>query len=155
MRNIINEFIKNKELGLIGASRNKNKWGNILLKELMKKGYNVHPVNPNYDSIEGIKCYSSVRELPKNVKNVIIALKPKIVMEVVKECYNAGIKRIWLHKGAGGQGSQSKEVIEFCSRNKIELVHSFCPLMFFHPAGFHKLHFWFNKLFGKLPEEFK
>jgi hypothetical protein len=65
-------------------------------------------------------------------------------------------KRIipWMHKDVGRRGLESKEAIEFHNKNGIDVMYDLCPMMFFPPVGMLKLHFWFKKIFGKLPEEF-
>ena len=114
----------------------------------------MYPVNRNAEVIEGEKCYPSVSELPKEVKNAIITVPPQITEQIVKECTQAGIKRVWMHKGVGGKGSQSKTAVEYCKVNGIEVVYGLCPLMFFTPTSIHKVHFWLRKLLHRLPEEF-
>ena len=136
------------------ASNNPKKWGNHLIKELQKKGFKVFPVHPKEESIEGEKCYSKLTELPSEVSNLIFAVKPEIVEEIIKECPDAGIKRVWMQKGMG-KGSVSKEAIEYCKENNIDYVYGVCPMMFLPPVGPHKIHYFLAKLFGGLPKELK
>jgi len=154
MKNIIQNFIQDKKVALVGVSRDPKKWGNMLFRELRKNGFTVYPVNRNAELIKGEKCYPTVSELPKDVKNAIITLPSDITEQIVKECAQAGIKRIWMHKGAGGKGSQSKTAIEYCKANGIDVVYGLCPLMFFTPTSIHKVHFWLRKVLHRLPEEF-
>jgi hypothetical protein len=154
MKHIIDTFVENKTLAIIGVSPNPRKWGNMLFKALKKKGYTVYPVHATAKEIEGVKCIATVKDLPGEVKNVILTVPADVTERVVRECKEAGIERVWMHKGAGGKGAQSKEAIAFCHENGIEVVHDFCPLMFFPPVGIHKVHLWFKKAFGKFPEDF-
>jgi hypothetical protein len=154
MKNIINDFINNKNIAMVGASQDKKNWGNMLLCALKMKGYTVYPVNPNIKEVDGEKCYSNVKELSKDITNVIIAVPPKITEQIVKECKEAGIKRVWMHKGGHGTGAVSEEAIKFCKENGIEVVYGLCPMMFFPPVGGHKVHFWIKSIFGTLPREF-
>ena len=155
MKTTIEHFIQDKEVALVGASQNKRKWGNMLFRELKKKGYTVYPVNLNATEIEGTKCYPTVSTLPAEVKNAIIVLPPEITEQIVKECAQASIKRVWMHKGAGGKGSQTKTAIEICKANGIEVVYDLCPLMFLPPVGIHKIHLWFKRLVGRMPGDLK
>lgn len=155
MKSVIEDFIREKNVALVGASRDAGKWGSALLRLLKKKGYRLYPVNPNADRIEGEQCYVGVKELPEEVTSVIMTVRPEITEKVVKECSGGGIKRVWMHAGAGGKGSASKAAKEYCRQNGIDVVYGLCPMMFYPPAGIHKLHFWFRKLLGKLPEELK
>jgi len=74
-----------KKIALIGASANPEKFGNIILKDLQKKGFEVYPVNPNYERIEGIKCYSSVQELPADIELLVFVLPPEKARNIVIE----------------------------------------------------------------------
>jgi len=151
MKATIEKFIQDKNVGLVGASRDPKKWGAGLTKMLTKKGYAVYPVNPQAEKIEGLTCYATVKKLPKNVSNVIISLPAAKALEVLKECSGTGVKRVWLHKGAGGAGASSPEAVEAARQVGLEVVYGLCPMMFFPPTSVHKVHFWFRKLSGKLP----
>ncbi len=50
-------------LAIVGVSRKKSKFGNVIYKELKKKGVNVFGVNPNMENIDGDKCYNNLYEL--------------------------------------------------------------------------------------------
>ena len=150
MINIINEFIKDKNVAMVGVSRSPGKWGNMLFKAIKKKGYTVYPVNPAMQTVDGQECFHSVSNLPKDVKNVIFVTTPDITEKVLQDCLQSGIKRVWMH-GGGGKGSQSPSSIEFCRQNGIEAVYDVCPMMFFPPVGFHNIHLWIMKIMGKFP----
>lgn len=154
MKNAINAFINEKTLAIAGVSRDRMKWGNSLFRAISKKGYSVFPVNPNAGQINGKKCYAAVSEIPGKIENVIIALPSEKVMPVLKDCAKAGVKRVWLHQGAG-KGAYSDEAVKFCRDNRLEPVYGVCPMMFYPKPGPHKIHYFFKKIFGLLPREFK
>ena len=154
MQNIINAFIDDKNIAIVGASENKKKFGNMMVRTFKKKGYNVFPVNPKSDTIEGEKCYSTIKELPSDVINVLFTVPPAVTEQVVKECPDAGVKRVWMHRGAG-KGAVSETAKEFCKENNIDVVYGVCPMMFLNVPGPHKFHYWLLKLFGGLPKELK
>ena len=56
MNAVIEKFVSDKNIALIGVSANNQKFGNILLVELTKKGYTVFPVHPELSEVNGIKC---------------------------------------------------------------------------------------------------
>lgn len=134
MKNIIDQFINDKNIALIGVSKDPRKFGNALFKELTKRGYIVYPVHPEMKEVEGSKCYPTLDDLPDKVTNL-------------------RIKRVWMHRGMGS-GSASIKAIEECKTKGIEVVYDFCPMMFVSPTGFHGFHFWMRKTFGKIPSEF-
>jgi uncharacterized protein len=154
MKKVIDQFINEKNIALIGVSRNPQKFGNALLKELSKKGYIVFPVHPELKEAEGIKCLSSLDELPENVNNLLIVVQPNVTEEIVSKINPKKIHRVWMSRGIG-KGSASEKAIMECKNKGIEVVYGFCPLMFFPPSGIHGFHLWMRKTFGKLPSEFK
>lgn len=97
-----------KKIAIIGATTNPNKFGNIVLKDLRKKGFEVYPVSPNYDEIDGLKVYKNVDELPKDVELLVFIVPPKIAIEELKKAYQSGFRKFWFQPGA-----ESPELIEY------------------------------------------
>lgn len=154
MKKIIDRFINDKNIAIIGVSKDERKWGNALVKELAKQGYSVFPVHPELKDAAGIRCYNALDDLPENVNNLLLAVQPKVTEEIVSRINPQKIKRVWMQRGAG-KGSASESAIQECKEKGIEVVYGFCPLMFFSPGGIHGFHFWLRKTFGKLPPDFK
>jgi len=153
MNTIIESFKGDKNIALIGISTNKQKFGNALLHELTKKGYTVFPLHPLLAEVEGIKCYPDVKTLPDFVTNLILVVNPLATGQIIPQLKDSPIQRVWMHRGAG-KGSGSAAAIEACKENGLEVVHGFCPMMFFSPSGIHSFHFWLRKKFGKVPAEY-
>ena len=122
------------------------------MTELSKKDYQVIPVNPKYEEIEGCRSIPTVKELPQEVENVILATPPKLSNEIVNQCIGTHIKRVWMIRGVG-KGSYTEEAHRLCAENGIEVVYGFCPMMFLG-EGIHKFHFWLRQRFGKMPNEY-
>lgn len=152
MKDTIERFITDKSIGLVGASRTAGKWGNALLREITAKGVEVYPIHPETDEIDGHRCVPSVKDLPADVKGVIIAVRPESSVRVAKECVDAGIDRVWFQKGVG-KGSGTPEAIDICRNAGIAVIHGVCPFMYYPPAGFHRVHWWLRKTLGRLPRE--
>lgn len=152
MKKTIQAFLDQKRVAIAGASNNKDNFGTSLLKEMAKKEYKLYPVNPNCDEIEGKPCVPTVKELPPEVENLILAVPPNLTEDIVEQCLGTPIKRVWMIKGVG-KGAYSEKAFKICQDNGIEVVYGFCPLMFLG-EGVHGFHFWLRKTFGKLPEEY-
>ena len=56
MRDTIQAFLDSKKVAIVGASPNRDNFGRSLMEELKKKDYEVIPVNPKYEEVEGIAC---------------------------------------------------------------------------------------------------
>lgn len=151
MKKTIYQFVQNNKLAIAGVSRNKNKWGHSLFNMLRNKGYEVFPINPYTDEINGVRCYRDISQLPEDIENIIITLSPDKSEALVRQLPGSGIRRVWFHKG-GGPGTHTQSALEYCVLKGIETIHDLCPLMFFPNAGIHKLHYLFVKLFGMLPK---
>jgi uncharacterized protein len=142
----IEEFLTFKTLALVGISRNGKKFGNSIYKELSAKGYNILPVNPYADAIDGIKCYPNFQSLDTKPDGLIISVGKKYVIDVLKQAQIAGIDNIWMQ-----QGSNTPEALEFCKKNNIQYISGKCILMYIEPVtGVHGFHRWLSKLFGGL-----
>ena len=147
-RSSVEQFLSEKTLALAGASRSGKKFGNTVVKELTKKGYELLLVHPEASEIEGLTCYSDLSELPDGVGGLVLIVPPEQTERITREAAAAGIRRIWMQ-----QGSESPTAVEFCRENGIDVIHGECILMYAQPTGFHKFHRWIWGLFGKLPEE--
>ena len=146
-KKLVDDFIAQKKLAVVGVSRKKSKFGNYIYRELKKKNYRVYPVNPRLEFAEGDKCYPDLSSIPEKLDGVVINVSPQKAVNVVKDANAAGIKRIWLQ-----QGSQSDEAIKFCEVNNIDCVSNECIIMFTEPLGFiHRAHKWIWDVLGKLP----
>ena len=152
MKDIIEEFLSSKKVAVVGASPRKENFGRSLLIELVKKDYEVIPVNPKCTEVEGISCVPTVRDLPEDVSSLILATPPSLSEYVIEQCIDTPIERVWMIRGVG-RGAYSEKAHELCRENNIKVVYGFCPMMFFG-EGMHKFHLWLRKRFGKLPGEY-
>jgi predicted CoA-binding protein len=145
---IVDDFMSQQKLAVVGVSRSSRKFGNVIYKELKGKGYKVFPVNPNVETIESDSCYPALNSLPEPVDGAVVVVKPNETEKIVKEASEAGIKRVWIQ-----QGAESKQAIKYCEDNHINCIHGECILMFAEPLGFiHKFHRGIWKIVGKLPK---
>ena len=152
MNDIIQAFLNKKQLAIAGASPNSDNFGLSLMKELEKLEHDVFPVNPRYQEIGGKVSIPTVRDLPETVDSLILAVPPAITEEIVEQCADSPIKRVWMVRGVG-KGAFSEKAYQSCKANGIEVVYGFCPMMFYG-KGMHRFHLWLRKTFGKLPEEY-
>jgi predicted CoA-binding protein len=145
-RGAIDAFLEQPAIGIVGVSRSGKGFGNLALRELRRKGYQLSIVNPEADLIEGERCYRHVADLPDSVGALLVVVPPAAAIEVVRAAKARGIRHIWLQ-----QGAESPEVIRVCAELGLETVAGECVLMFAKPTGVHKAHRWVWKVLGKLP----
>ena len=91
---------KNNLIALIGASNDKNKYGNKILLDLLAKNYNVVPINHKEDSIAGLKAYSVVQDLPSRPSIINFVVPPEVGLNITKELVEEGYNHFWYQPGA-------------------------------------------------------
>jgi predicted CoA-binding protein len=124
------EFLANKRVAVTGVSRHpENHGSNVVYKRLRERGYEVFAVNPNTDEVEGDRCYRDLRSIPGGVDAVVIATKPEIAEETMRECAELGIKHVWMHRGPG-PGSVSETAASYGRQRGIAVIDGGCPCMF-------------------------
>jgi uncharacterized protein len=148
----INDFLEQKRIAVVGISRDAASFSSVVAKELMKRGYDVVPVNPQTAGLLGQRCFANVKDIQPPVDAALLMTTPDVTDNVVVDCAEAGIRRVWMHR-AGGKGAVSDKAIEFCRDHGIAVVPGQCPLMFLpQTARFHRLHGWVRKITGRYPE---
>jgi len=79
-----------------------------------------------------------------------LAASPAVAEQVVKDCREAGIARVWLY-GISGKAN-SPRAVEFCRANGIAVIPGFCPNMFLpNTAWYHRFHGALLKIGRKYP----
>ncbi len=103
---------------ILGASKKRERFSNKAVRAYLKKGYEVFPVNPNYDEIEGIKVYHSLSELPVDKVDIVsVYVNPSIGITMIDEIIRLKPKRVMLNPG-----SESKEIIDRLRKAKVDVV---------------------------------
>jgi len=118
------EMLKLKNWAVVGATQDTSKFGYKVYDRLKNKGYNVYPVNPKFDEIEGLTCYHSISDIPDNIDVISLIVNYKIGMEVIDKAKEKGIKNVWCQPGA-----ESKELIEKAIAYGINIIVNECVLV--------------------------
>ncbi len=82
-------------LALIGASENPESLAFRLFTRLREGGFEVIPINPNYQMIGGIPCFTSLSELKTTPEVVIFMVNPKITLQILPQVVELQIKKVW------------------------------------------------------------
>ena len=134
------EFLAKKRIAVTGVSRSaKDHGANTVFKRLRDRGYDVFPVNPNADEVEGTRSYHDLKSVPGGVDAVVIGTRPEIADATMRECADLGITHTWMHRGPG-TGSVSATATEYGRSHGITVIDGGCPCMFEPTADFgHKV----------------
>jgi predicted CoA-binding protein len=84
----------------VGASKNRVKFGNQVLRHYINHGKTARPIHPSEKEIEGLTCYPSLAGAPRSIDAVSIITPPAVTEIVVREALRLGIQNIWMQPGA-------------------------------------------------------
>jgi uncharacterized protein len=117
-------FLAQRRIAVVGASRSRLKYGNIVYRSLRSRGYEVLAVNPAAGEIEGDPCHGDLASLPGPVDAAIFIVPPGKTEALVKEAAAIGIRCVWMQPGA-----ESAAAVRFCEERGMRTVHGVCILM--------------------------
>ena len=138
-------LLATRRFALVGVSRDPKDFSRAVLRELLGRGYDVVPVNPAGGEAEGRPLATSLAAIAPPVAGAIFMTPPAASGAAVREALQAGVRRIWLHRG-GGPGAASDEAIAACRAVGVTPITGLCPFMALDEAAwFHRLHGLFRR----------
>jgi uncharacterized protein len=154
IKDAASEFLAHKRIAVTGVSRKpQNHGSNVVYKRLRERGYEVFPVNPNAEEVEGDPSYHDLRSIPGGVDAVVIGTRPELAEETMRECAELGIQHVWMHRGPGA-GSVSEAATAYGRERGITVIDGGCPCMFDPTADLgHKAMRFVFTLNGHVPRE--
>ncbi|TAK58228.1 MAG: CoA-binding protein [Dehalococcoidia bacterium] len=148
MQQAVDDFLSRKRIAVVGVSRDSAQAANLVYRNLRKANYEVFAVNPNSTEVEGDACYADLKSVPGGVEAAMIVTTPLVADDVVQECAELGIDRVWMHRSFG-KGSVSPSAEAFCRERGIAVIAGGCPNMFLPGTDFgHKCMKWMLKVTG-------
>ena len=146
-KRLVDEFVAQEALAVVGVSRSGKGFGNAALRELVANGYRVHPVHPAAESVQGLPCAPDLASVREPVGGVLVVVPPEQTERVVREAAAAGIRRVWMQ-----QGSSSPAAVAYCADHGVDAVHGECILMHLRSGpAIHRFHRGLRRLLGRLP----
>jgi predicted CoA-binding protein len=113
----INQFLSSDAFGVVGASTNRHKYGNKVLRCYLQHGRVAVPVNPNEAAIEGVSCAKDVAALPPEVKSISMITPPAVTEQIVPLAIAHGIENIWMQPGA-----ESPAAVALCRAKGVNVI---------------------------------
>ncbi len=150
----VNDFLAQKRIAVAGVSRKESHHpvGNLVYRRLKSTGHDVFPVNPNIQTFEGDRCYPDLRSIPGGVDGVVIITRPETTEQIVRDCSDAGVHRVWMHQSMAKGSSVSPAAVDYCRQHDISVIAGACPMMFGPGVDVgHKCMRWMMSLTGRLP----
>lgn len=113
----IEQFLASPAFGVVGASTNRQKYGNKVLRCYQQNGRNVIPVNPNEAEIEGVPCAAAISDLRPEVESISMITPPSITAQLVPLAIEKGIKNIWMQPGA-----EHPDAVALCHAHEVNVI---------------------------------
>jgi predicted CoA-binding protein len=146
------DFLAQKRIAVAGVSRSPRQPANAIYRKLRDAGYQVFPINPRADEVEGDHCYPSLSAVDgPPLDGVVVVTAPNDSEAVVRECAAVGVPRVWIHRSFG-EGSVSQAAVQYGKANGIDVIEGGCPMMYCDPVDMgHKCMRWVLRMTRKLP----
>jgi uncharacterized protein len=113
----IRQFLASPAFGVVGASANRQKYGNKVLRCFLQNERKAVPVNPNDAEIEEIPCAATINDLPADVESISMITPPAVTARLVPLAISKGIKNIWMQPGA-----EDPEAVALCRERGINVI---------------------------------
>ena len=143
---LVADFLAQRTIAVVGVSDKRESGCNLAYRKFKEAGYAVRAVNPHQTTFSGDPCYPDLKSLPEKADAVFILANPKITEQVVQQCVELGIGRVWMHCLMGtkpglaaGMTSVSPEAVRLCREHNITVIPGTCPNQFLKPDFGHSL----------------
>jgi predicted CoA-binding protein len=150
----VHDFLAQPRIAVAGVSRDNRHHpaGNLIYRRLKKTGHEVFALNPNLPTFEGDRCYPDLHSIRGGVDGVVIVTRPETTERLVRDCADAGVRRVWMHQSQRKGSSVSPEAVAFCRQHDISVLAGACPMMYGADVDFgHTCLRWMLRLTGGLP----
>ena len=111
-------FLDGAHYAVVGASTDRSKYGNMVLRTYLQKNLSVTPVNPTADIIEGLSAVKSLSKIDGPVHGISVITPPAITEHVVQEAIDQNIGHIWMQPGA-----ESRDAVVAAEAAGVNVIH--------------------------------
>lgn len=126
--------MQKRTVAILGASRDRRKYGNKSVRAHLAQGYDVYPVNPHAEMVEGLTAYPDLVSVPaKELDRISVYLPPELVLRMLEEIQRRGAKEVWLNPG-----SDSDEVVARAEELGLDIIRA-CSIV---DVGESPANFW-------------
>ncbi len=108
-----------KTVAILGASTDRNKFGNKAVRAYLQAGYRVFPINPKEPVVEGLPSYPSIRDIPERPDVISVYLPPPVTLKLLHDIVQRGCEELWLNPGA-----DSREVVAAAESSGLTVVQA-------------------------------
>jgi len=118
----LKEIMSPKSIAIVGASDNKARIGGRPLAHMIEQKFSggIFPINPNRDSVQGIKAYSTLLDVKEDLDFILVAVPSQIVVSVLEQAVIKKAKTALIFSSGfseiGGQGEIYQNQIKKISK---------------------------------------
>lgn len=158
---LVQDFLAQKKIAVVGVSDKRETGCNLGYRKFKAAGYTVSAVNPRLTTFEGDPCYPDLKAIPEKPDAVFILANPNVTEQIVRQCIDLGITRVWMHCMMGtkpglaqGMTSVSQDAVQLCRAHGITVIPGSCPNQFLNPDFGHSMMrvMWRTFGFFQIPE---
>lgn len=114
----IPDFVSQRRWAVVGVSNDHHKFGRRIFEDMRRAGYEVVPVHASLTALDdGTPVFRSVKDIPDPPAVVDLVIPPAATVQVVQDCIDAGIQRVWFQPGA-----ESREAIALAEQNGLAVI---------------------------------
>lgn len=147
----VSEFLAGRRFAVAGVSRSGKQPANAIFRKLRDCGFDVVPINPNADRLEGATCYPDLASVPGSVDGLMVVTHPAVAADLVRQAAARGTRQVWFHRSFG-DGSVSETALQACADLGIRPIVGGCPLMYCQPVDLaHRCFRWWLGRQGRVP----
>jgi hypothetical protein len=143
---LVQDFLAQKKIAVVGVSDKRETGCNAAYQRFKEAGYSVSAVNPRLTTFQGDPCYPDLNSIPEKPDAVFILTNPKITEQIVQQCVDLGVQRVWMHCMMGtkpglaaNMTSVSQDAVRMCHEHGITVIPGACPNQFLNPDFGHKM----------------
>jgi hypothetical protein len=124
MKDHISQAIAQRNWAIAGVSRDRNKFGNIIYRDLRAAGYLVSAVNPYATEVEGDPVWPTLLDLPERPDVVDVVVPSHVGRKIADDAAKAGVPFFWLQPGA-----ESDDLINYAESLGLIVIHHACAMV--------------------------
>ena len=143
---LVRDFLAQSQIAVVGVSERRDTGCNLVYRKFKAAGYQVSAVNPRLTEFEGDPCYPDLRSIPEKPDAVFILTRPAVAEDMLRQCVELGIRRVWLHCMLGtrpglapSMTSVSPAAVQLGRDNGLTVIPGACPNQFLQPDFGHAL----------------
>jgi len=107
-------------VAIVGASRDRRKYGNKAVRAHLQQGFDVFPVNPHAAEIEGLTAFPDLASVPvKHLDRISVYLPPDMGLALLEEIQKRGAVQVWFNPG-----SDSPEVVARAEQLGLDIIRA-------------------------------